>query len=322
MLFGVTVLLYFIKLLSGSHNYYTTNTPDNNNLQEYISNLYYDIKTDYQITVEPPPTNITKQEMQSLHQLKTDKDLIVKPADKGRAIVIRSKDSYLISNHSLIFCVIKAGVAKSDGNYRDINYRCYKNYNQHNFKYDLENVDWSFMDSVSDINNTVNNWCNKFSEIADKHAPIKTRRAKCTNKSPWITPELTELMHERDYHQKQAHKTNLEYHWQQFRELRNLVNNQVKLARSKYYQDSVNANKNNPSNLWKTLNELTPRTKSGTNPSCIISEEKPVTDQKSIATILNEYFTSIGTKLADKIKNTFRPRNQLLIFPTALNSKK
>ena len=95
MLFGVTVLLYFIKILSGSNNYYTTNTPDNNNLQEYISNLYYDIKTDYQITAEPPSTNITKQEIQSLHQLKTDKDLIVKPADKGRAIVIRSKDSYL-----------------------------------------------------------------------------------------------------------------------------------------------------------------------------------------------------------------------------------
>ena len=54
------------------------------------------------------------------------------------------------------------------------------------------NVDWSFMDSVSDINNTVNNWCNKFSEIADKHAPIKTRRAKCTNRSLWITKELNE----------------------------------------------------------------------------------------------------------------------------------
>ena len=83
-----------------------------------------------------------------------------------------------ISDHSLIFCVIKAGIAKSGGNYRDINYHCYKNYNRHNFKYDLEKVDWSLMDSVSDIDDTVNNWCNKFSEIADKHAPIKSRRAK------------------------------------------------------------------------------------------------------------------------------------------------
>ena len=213
-----------------------------------------------------------------------------------------------LSDHSLIFCVIKAGVTKSGGNFRDINYRCYKHYNPNNFKHDLENVDWSFMDSVSDLNDTVITWCNKFSEIVDKHAPIKTRRVKCTSKSPWITPELTELMRERDYHQKHAHKTNSEYHWQQFRELRNQVNSQIKLAKSKYYQDSVNANKDNPSDLWKTLNNLTSRNKSGTNPTCIISEEKPVTDQKSIATILNEYFTSIGTKLADKIKSTFQPK--------------
>ena len=257
--------------------------------------LLGDFNVDYQLRSTAKSRLQTLARAFSLEQLITSATRITQSskstinlifANNIHRVVASGVYSLGISDHSLIFCVIEAGVAKSGGNYRDINYRCYKNYNQHNFKYDLENVDWSFMDSVSDINNTVNNWCNKFSEIADKHAPIKTRRAKCTNRSPWITPELTDLMHERDYHQKQAHKTNLEYHWQQFRELRNLVNNQIKLAKSKYYQDSVNANKNNPSNLWKTLNELTFRNKSETNPSCIISEEKPVTDQKSIATIL------------------------------------
>ncbi len=213
-----------------------------------------------------------------------------------------------ISDDSLIFCVIKAGVAKSGGTFRDVNYRCYKNYNQHNFKHDLMYVDWSFTDSVSDINDTVNTWCNEFSKIADKHAPIKSRRVKSMSKSPWITPELTELMREQDYHQKQAHKTNSEYHWQHFRQLRNHVNNQVKVAKSKYFQDSVNSNKDKPSDLWKTLNELTSRNKSGTTPSSIISEEMPITDQKSIASILNEYFTSIGSKLANKIRSTFQPK--------------
>ena len=74
---------------------FTTPIPDNSNLQEYISNVYYDIKTDYHMTMKRPPTNITKHEIQSLHQLKTDNDLIVKPADKGGAIVIWPKDSYL-----------------------------------------------------------------------------------------------------------------------------------------------------------------------------------------------------------------------------------
>ena len=70
----------------------------------------------------------------------------------------------------------------------------------------------------------------------------------------------------------------------------------------------MNANKDYPSDLWKTLNELTSRNKSETNPSCIISEDKPVTDQKSIAAILNDYFTSTATKLADKIKSTYQPK--------------
>ena len=50
-------------------------------------------------------------------------------------------------------------------------------------------------------------------------------------------------MRERDYHQKQAHKTNSEYHWAKFQQLRNLVNKQIKLGKSKYYQDAVNADK-------------------------------------------------------------------------------
>ena len=175
-----------------------------------------------------------------------------------------------ISDHSLIFCVIKAGIAKSGGNYRDINYRCYKHYNKTDFNRDLENVDWSFLDSISDVNDTVNTWCKNFSETAEKHAPIKSRRVKRINKPPWITSELTELMRERDYHQKQAHKTNSEYHWAKFRQLRNLVNKQIKLGKSKYYQDAVNADKDNPSGLWKTLNELTSRNVSRQNPSCII----------------------------------------------------
>ena len=72
-----------------------------------------------------------------------------------------------ISDHSLIFCVIKAGIAKSGGNYRDINYRCYKHYNKTDFNRDLENVDWSFLDSISDVNDTVNTWCKSFSEAAE-----------------------------------------------------------------------------------------------------------------------------------------------------------
>ncbi len=97
-------------------------------------------------------------------------------------------------------------------------------------------------------------------------------------------------MRECDFHQKQAHKANSDYHWQKFRELRDYINNQIKFGKSKFYQDTVKANKDNSSGLWKTLNELTSQNKLGTTPTCIISDEKPVTDQMSMATISSDYF--------------------------------
>ena len=81
-------------------------------------------------------------------------------------------------------------------------------------------------------------------------------------------------MREHDYHLEQAHKTNSEYHWQLYRQLRNHVNSQIKFAKSKCFQDSVITSKDKPFQLWKTLNKPTSRKKSETSPSCIISEIK------------------------------------------------
>ena len=70
---------------------FTVPLPDNSNLQEYISNVYHDLKTEYNANIQPATPNISKQELHSIHKLKTDNDLIVKPADKGGAIVIWPK---------------------------------------------------------------------------------------------------------------------------------------------------------------------------------------------------------------------------------------
>ena len=74
---------------------FTAPLPDNSKLKEYISNVYHDLKTEYNANIQPAIPNISKQELHSIHKLKTGNDLIVKPADKGGAIVIWPEDSYL-----------------------------------------------------------------------------------------------------------------------------------------------------------------------------------------------------------------------------------
>ena len=137
---------------------------------------------------------------------------------------------------------------------------------------------------------------------------MKTGRAKCATKIPWLTPDLIESMRNRDFHLKQAHKTNSNYNWKKYRKVKIYLYKQVKLCKSNYYQNLINVNKDNPAGLWKSLNAITARDLPTTTPSCIISDDVPVNDKQSIATIMNECFITIGSKLANKIKEKFKPK--------------
>ncbi|XP_028518360.1 uncharacterized protein LOC114576263, partial [Exaiptasia diaphana] len=55
-----------------------------------------------------------------------------------------------ISDHSLIFCIIKAGVLKA--NPRTFEYRSYKNFDANKFKKDLSDVPWHIVNNENDIN--------------------------------------------------------------------------------------------------------------------------------------------------------------------------
>ena len=74
---------------------FTAPPPDNSNLQEYISNILYDLKTGYTDSTQSTSKNLTQEELHSIQTLKNDTELIVKPADKGGAIVIWPRSSYL-----------------------------------------------------------------------------------------------------------------------------------------------------------------------------------------------------------------------------------
>jgi hypothetical protein len=57
-------------------------------------------------------------------------------------------------DHSLIFCVVKAGVTKSP--VKTIEYTSYKHYSKEAFLDELRNIDWNIVDEIPDINTAVN----------------------------------------------------------------------------------------------------------------------------------------------------------------------
>ena len=130
-------------------------------------------------------------------------------------------DLIFVSDHSLVFCVFKAGVTKAPP--RIIEYRSYKRYNKESLLQDLRKNNWSTAVDDNDINATVDNWCKRFTDIADLHAPIKRMKVKGVN-IPWMTAELSQAMQQRDHHLKKAQKTQSKTHWSAYRKHRCFVN--------------------------------------------------------------------------------------------------
>ena len=204
-----------------------------------------------------------------------------------------------ISDHHIVYCTIKSGVPKAAP--KTIEYRSYRTYDKKSFVRDLKAINWDILEESDDINSAVENWDRLFSDVANFHAPIKKARIKGIQ-APWMTSELRSAMRDRDYHHRKAVKTNSERQWSLYKKAKAFVNKQLKKCKADYYIDLINKNKGNSSSLWKTLNDITQR-KSNSSVSCIEAESVSYTNTKSIAEVLNNHFSSIGTRLADKIKS-------------------
>ena len=85
-----------------------------------------------------------------------------------------------------------------------------------------------------------------FEHLLNLHAPLKKRKVK-NEYAPWITSDIKRSMEERNKMKKLALKDpNL---WPRYKILRNKVTNNIRLSVTKYYQDLVSTNKNNPKNF-------------------------------------------------------------------------
>ena len=173
-----------------------------------------------------------------------------------------------ISDHSIIVCVIKGGVKK--GPSRIIEFRSYKRYCEDAFINELDEVNWHLIDDIPDIDTAVAAWSSMFTDVADRHAPIKKLRVKGCS-TPWLMSDLSTAMRERDSYHRKAIRSNSPSMWKKFRKLKLSVNKQLRECKTNYFRDLIQKNSGNSAKLWKTLNEVTSRQRFSPL-SCIESE--------------------------------------------------
>ncbi len=206
------------------------------------------------------------------------------------------------SDHALVHTVIfnmsnsskknKKRVNDGKGVHVTKNFRSFKNFNPDNFVTDLNHVDWNIDDSLP-VNEAWDLFVNKFTEVCNNHAPVKSIRFK-QKLCPWLEhrDDIFNLMHERDYHHNKAiHCTNKDNdHWNKYKVLRNKVNVMMRDAKREYYTNEINDSAGDMGKMWKTLKDLLPNKKgnSTTLPSTTESD-------LNLADNFNKHFTNIGT---------------------------
>jgi len=162
-----------------------------------------------------------------------------------------------ISDHSLVYMTRKTRYERT-GVHRVIETRLYNNFDKDGFLQDLAQKPWSTVSLHTNPDDMWLTWRSMFMESVDKFAPLKRKRTK-HKKSPWITNDLLRQIHKRNYHKKLAVTTNDIAYWEQYKNVRNQTNNDIKAAKKRYFIDNLEVNKTNPRKTWSLINELSSR---------------------------------------------------------------
>ena len=180
---------------------------------------------------------------------------------------------------------------------RMIEIRNYKHYDPALFCDDLKNIPWDILELEQTPDESWLCFKDLFLTAADKHAPIVTRRVRGRSVS-WLTAEIKDLTHKRDYEHEKAISTNSELHWRNYKRLRNAVNTKMRKEKCNYYSTELLRDQNSKE-MWKTLNNIVPKGKKCSNSSG---------PSNLSATEFNEFFSSIARNLCGVFKDTVFPR--------------
>ena len=199
------------------------------------------------------------------------------------------------SDHYCVYTVLdisKPTLSKHKHNY--VKFRDFKNFDETAFLNDVKKND-CFLNPIkeTDVVRGWGVWKETLLTLSHKHAPFVERRLKKRN-NPWVSPDIVKLMYRRDFLHKKAVSSKDQTLWKEYQRARNNVNAAITLAKTRYYDDAIDHNKNNPRMMWKKINEL------------IRDKKKNVSCNHGISAYsFNEYFSKVGHTVVISVPSVF-----------------
>ena len=80
-----------------------------------------------------------------------------------------------------------------------------------------------------------------------------TERKIRGKESSWLTQEIKNLMHTRDWHLRRFKCTKSKTDWDNYKRYRNTINNKTRIAKANNIQNSLRDSKDTPSTFWSHI---------------------------------------------------------------------
>jgi hypothetical protein len=183
--------------------------------------------------------------------------------------------------------------------------RDFSNANIQSFRNTLRNITWQSTFNSDNADDSYNSFWTDFKQAYDTHFPKVTRRTS-KNKHKicnFLTQELLQARNTKiELHKKYLANPTTESK-AAYTKFRNEYNTAIRKRKAQYYEQSLAAS-NSSKKAWEILKEAASLNKSSHRITEIIANGTPTTNSTEIANTFNNFFSTVGTKIASSLPNS------------------
>ena len=146
-----------------------------------------------------------------------------------------------------------------------------------------------------------------YRKLIDKYMPLRklSRKEKKFHFKPWISKGIKISIKNRDYMYRKSLRTKLTQDVEKYRKYRSILTKVKRLAKNLFFKNKIERFIDDKRKVWQTLNVIMHRkARKKTKISSLKDQNtgNELTNSQEIANSLNNYFNSVGQKMADKFE--------------------
>ena len=208
----------------------------------------------------------------------------------------------------------------------------YSNFNEINFVHDFNEIDFGYLNEVSNIDSNYGRFLKDIVSLVEQHVPTR----KCSKKEskfkikPWITKRIQRMIKTRDSILRRMKKKRSASNVTLYKKFRNRVANELKESKQKYFQNYFTAHRQNMKQIWSGIKTIiSHKSYNTTTISKIMDGNGEVSSEPNeISNIFNDHFVNVANSIAENIPKSpksaldyLRNKNPTSIFLSPVTHK-